>query len=110
MLAKEFKLKNSEEIKLVLRQGKRARGQFLSLFFNPSSNQRAAVVVSKKVSPSAVGRNRVRRILFAQLAKKFADWGNQALGDMVVMVMSIPGDEKLLITDLEKCFAKLSSV
>lgn len=120
MLAREFKLKNSEEIKVVLKQGQNVRSDFLTLFFalNTVGHCRGAVVIGRKVAPNAVRRNRVRRIIFHFLRNRFDVWGNREARDMVVMVMSIPPDDKLafpkdaspdrrLLIDLEKCFAKL---
>lgn len=107
MLKREFKLKNSEEIKQVLKLGRKIRGSYLTLFTLASSGAhcQAAVVISRKVAGGAVMRNRVRRIIFADLESRLKDWADRGVGAMVVMVMSIPKDEKLLLTDLAKCFA-----
>ena len=108
MLRREFKLKDSEEIKVVLKQGRKIRSDYLTLFSsaNTVGHCRAAVVVSRKVATGAVGRNRVRRVIFHQLRDRFATWGDQTASDMVVMVMNIPNDESLLKADLTKCFGK----
>ena len=108
MLKREFKIKNSEEIKNILKLGRKIRGNSLTLFVaaGAQTHCRAAVVVSRKVATGAVIRNRVRRILFSNLEKKFASWEDRAISDMVVMVMNIPEDEKLLKDDLEQCFAR----
>ena len=67
----------------------------------------AAVVVGGKVAGSAVARNRIRRLIFADLERRFGLWENRPVSDMVVMVMSKPEDESQLRADLERCFAKL---
>lgn len=107
MLKREFKLKNSEEIKTVLRLGRKVRGNFLTLFVAAGlgSHCRAAVVISRKVAGGAVMRNRVRRVIFSDLEARLAVWENRQVSDMVMMVMNIPEDEKLLKADLAKCFA-----
>lgn len=108
MLRREFKLKNSDEIKSVLKLGRKIRSDYLTLFSsaNTVGHCRGAVVVSRKVATGAVKRNRVRRVIFHQLRERFAAWGDQTPSDMVVMVMSIPADESRLKTDLEQCFAR----
>lgn len=108
MLKREFKLKNSDEIKTVLKLGRKVRGNFLTLFVAAGTNThcRAAVVISRKVAGGAVRRNRVRRIIFNDLETRLAAWENRPVSDMVVMVMNIPEDEKLLKDDLEQCFAR----
>ncbi|MEK7170766.1 MAG: ribonuclease P protein component [Patescibacteria group bacterium] len=107
MLKREFKLKNSDEIKTVLKLGRKIRGNFLTVFVATGVDEhcRAAVVISRKVAGGAVMRNRVRRIIFSDLEARLAVWENRPVSDMVVMIMNIPEDEKLLKTDLAKCFA-----
>ncbi|KKU43081.1 MAG: Ribonuclease P [Berkelbacteria bacterium GW2011_GWA2_46_7] len=109
MLKREFKLKNSEEIKGVMKTGRKFRGQFLTLFISssPSDHCRAAVVVGGKVAGSAVTRNRIRRIIFNDLENRLNAWSGRPVSAMVVMVMTIPADEKNLLADLAQCFARL---
>ena len=108
MLKREFKLKNSDEIKQVLKLGRKIRGNFLTIFIAPgaSSHCRAATVVSRKVAESAVARNRARRLVFADLEQRLQTWENRIVSDMVVMIMNIPSEESLLKADLEQCFAR----
>jgi ribonuclease P protein component len=108
MLKREFKIKNSEEIKNILKLGRKVRGNFLTLFVAAGTEDhcRAAIVVSRKVATGAVIRNRVRRVLFSDLEKRFASWENRTINDMVVMVMNIPEDVSQLNIDLEQCFAR----
>ena len=107
MLRREFKLKNSIEIKNVLKLGRKFRQESLTLFVvaSPLNCSRAAVVVSGKIVNTAVARNRVRRLIFTDLERRLNAWENRGASDMVVMVMNIPSDEKRLLTDLDQCFA-----
>jgi len=109
MLAKEFKLKSSEEIQSVLKLGRRARGNFVSCSYQQSAtgHLRAAVVVSKKVSQTAIRRNSVRRKIFNYLQGQLKE-DSKPLGDLVVMIFSIPEDENQLISDLSTCLKSLS--
>ena len=55
------------------RHGKTVRAQKMSLVFGPNSRgfTRVAVVVSKKVEKTAVGRNRIRRRVYEALRRNF---------------------------------------
>ncbi|MDP1625369.1 MAG: ribonuclease P protein component [bacterium] len=46
-------------------QGKSVFGTLISMRFLPSEHTKVSVVVSKKVAPTAVGRNRIRRRVYA---------------------------------------------
>ena len=109
MLKREFKLKNSTEIKEILKLGQKSRGEFLTLFTRAGlfNYCRAAVIVGGKVASSAVMRNRIRRLIFTDLETRLAVWENRPVNDMVVMVNIIPNDEKQLLIDLNRCFARL---
>ena len=57
-------------IQKVYAQGRQVRGQLISLKYRdgpPHKPYRVAVVVSKKVSKSAVTRNRIRRRIYEQV-------------------------------------------
>lgn len=112
MLGREFKLKNSDDIKATLKEGRRIRGRHLSVFFRPNSTNgfQAAVVISKKVAETAVRRNRVRRIIFAELSRQLTILVSRAVGSVVILVSAIPEDEKILIADLHQCLKTLSLV
>lgn len=55
------------------RHGKTVRSQKMSLVFGPNARgfTRVAVVVSKKVEKTAVGRNRIRRRVYEALRRNF---------------------------------------
>lgn len=72
MLAREHRLRSGDEIREVVKSGKRVSNSFATLHFLPSENSQFAVVTSKAVG-NAVMRNLVRRrtkaALFALLSE-----------------------------------------
>ena len=66
MLSKEYRFHSRGGVKYVYRNGKTVRRPDVSLVFcdNTRERTRFAVVVSKKVLKSAVGRNRIRRRIY----------------------------------------------
>lgn len=66
MLNKKYRFHSRGGVKYVYRHGKTLRRPDLSLVFcdNPRGFTRFAVVVSKKVNKTAVGRNRIRRRVY----------------------------------------------
>ena len=66
MLSKKFRFHSRGGVKYTYRNGKTVRTQKLALIFNnnPRNYTRFAVVVSKKVNKTAVGRNRLRRRVY----------------------------------------------
>ncbi|MBR3320158.1 ribonuclease P protein component [Candidatus Saccharibacteria bacterium] len=66
MLSKEYRFHSRGGVKYVYRHGKTIRRPELSLTFceNERGKTRFAVVVSKKVLKTAVGRNRIRRRIY----------------------------------------------
>ena len=66
MLNKKFRFHSRGGVKYTYQKGKTIRTPKISLVFasNPKGFQRFAVVVSKKVLKSAVGRNRIRRRVY----------------------------------------------
>lgn len=71
MLSKSHRFHGLGSLNFAYRQGVLVRGQYCSLRFVPNSRRqtyRLAVVVSRKVSKSAVVRNRIRRRLYAVAA------------------------------------------
>lgn len=76
MLAKNRRL-NRAEISLLKdpsRKGKILQGAFFGLVFQPN-DQRAkfGVIISNKISPLAVERNRIKRLLYRAVEDKMAD-------------------------------------
>ena len=66
MLAKVTKIGKKKDFDVIFKKGKSANGVFLILKFvkNNLKTNRFAFIVSKKVSPKAVVRNKIRRRLF----------------------------------------------
>lgn len=67
MLSHKYRFHGHGSLRYLYRNGRAARTRHLMLRYTPNKNRvhsRVAVVVSKKVMKSAVGRNRIRRRLF----------------------------------------------
>ena len=66
MLSKKYRFHSRGGVRYTYQNGKTIRGSKISLVFadNTRNKQRYAVVVSKKVLKSAVGRNRIRRRIY----------------------------------------------
>lgn len=70
MISRSHRFRGRNDINNVHRRGKNARGPLFAIKALPNPNRdayRVAIVVSKKVSKSAVERNRIRRRIFACL-------------------------------------------
>jgi ribonuclease P protein component len=93
----------------VYQHGKTVRGSLTSLKYAPNpkrSEYRLAVVVSKKVSKSAVVRNRIRRRLYEAFRRQ--EGAFTGVHDMIVTVFSeqvatMPAEdvEKLVVRHLQ---------
>ena len=66
MLSKRYRFHSRGGVRYTYQNGKTIRGSKISLVFadNSRNKQRYAVVVSKKILKSAVGRNRIRRRVY----------------------------------------------
>ncbi len=66
MLSRKYRFHSRGGVRYTYQNGKTIRGSKISLVFaeNARKKQRFAVVVSKKVLKSAVGRNRIRRRVY----------------------------------------------
>jgi ribonuclease P protein component len=64
-LSRDQKLRKSEEFREVYASGRRYNGQLMTAFVmgNAVGEHRLGVTASRKVSKSAVGRNRMKRLL-----------------------------------------------
>lgn len=73
MLSKKYRFHSRGGVKYVYQHGKSIRRPDLSLVFcdNNHKKTRFAVVVSKKVSKTAVGRNRIRRRFYEAIRLNF---------------------------------------
>lgn len=66
MLPKRSRLR-AAEVRQVIKTGRSARGAGISVKYEPASSPQVAVVISKKVAPGAVERNRLRRLVYRSL-------------------------------------------
>lgn len=73
MLNKKYRFHSRGGVKYTYKNGKTVRTPKLALVFNdnPRGFTRFAVVVSKKVNKSAVGRNRIRRRVYEAIRLNF---------------------------------------
>lgn len=73
MLNKKFRFHSRGGVRFVYQKGKTVRKPKMSLVFadNNKGFTRVAVVVSKKVIKSAVGRNRIRRRVYEVIRRNF---------------------------------------
>lgn len=76
MLASKYRFHSRGGVKYTYQKGKTIRTPKLSLIYAPNSRkkQRFAVVISKKVLKSAVGRNRIRRRLYEVIRLELANF------------------------------------
>ena len=75
MLNRKYRFHSRGGVRYVYQKGKTIRKPKMSLVFvdNTRGFTRVAVVVSKKVEKSAVGRNRIRRRIYEALRLNFED-------------------------------------
>lgn len=76
MLSQKYRFHSRGGVRYVFQKGKTIRTPVFSLVFmhNSRGYRRFAVVVSKKVLKTAVGRNRIRRRVYEALRLEFADF------------------------------------
>jgi ribonuclease P protein component len=89
MISKQHRYHGYNKLTAVYRRGQTARGPLMTLkhLDNPKrTDYRLAVVVSRKVSKSAVVRNRIRRRIFELYRRRSSYFVRQP--DMVVTVFS----------------------
>ncbi|MBQ3352800.1 ribonuclease P protein component [Candidatus Saccharibacteria bacterium] len=73
MLNKKYRFHSRGGVRYVYQKGKTVRSPKMSLVFTDNNKgfTRVAVVVSKKVEKSAVGRNRIRRKIYEVIRLNF---------------------------------------
>lgn len=73
MLNKKYRFHSRGGVRYVYQKGKTIRTPKMSLVYTPNTKgyTRLAVVVSKKVNKTAIGRNRIRRRIYEVLRKNF---------------------------------------
>jgi ribonuclease P protein component len=73
MLSQKYRFHSRGGVRHTYKDGKSIRSPKISIIYTPNTHkkQRFAVVVSKKVLKSAVGRNRIRRRVYEALRLEF---------------------------------------
>ena len=106
MLNKKYRFHSRGGVKYVYQKGKTVRKPGMSLVFceNTRGFTRVAVVVSKKVEKTAVGRNRMRRRIYEALRVNF-DLVPKKM-DYIFVIYS-PEVLKMKFTELEKLLGEL---
>ena len=107
MLTKTYRFHSRGGVKHAYRAGKTIRHPDLSLVFcdNPKGFTRFAVVVSKKVLRSAVGRNRIRRRVYEAIRLNLSEFKQPR--DYVFVIYS-QRIKSLPFSELEKEIRELS--
>lgn len=108
MLSKKYRFHSRGGVRYVYQHGKTVRSPKMSLVFVSNSRgfTRVAVVVSKKVIKSAVGRNRIRRRVYEAIRVNFDDIPEKM--DYVFVVYS-KDVLKMSFNELEKMLGELIS-
>jgi ribonuclease P protein component len=109
MLSNSYRFHGHGSLRYVYKNGQAVRSHFVTVKYvnNPHRKQsRFAVVVSKKVLKSAVGRNRVRRRIYEVVRRELPEFSG--VSDVVVIVFSaelatMPAEE--LSSTLRQLFA-----
>lgn len=88
MLSRRYRFHSRGGVRYTYKKGKTIRSPQLSLVHavNSRGRQRFAVVVSKKVLKTAVGRNRIRRRLYEAIRLELPNY--QAKQDCIFVVFS----------------------
>jgi len=77
MIARSYRFHGYNALNFVYKQGRTARSSSVLLRYAPNPRRqecRVAVVVSKKVHKSAVGRNRIRRRIYGVIEDRVGEW------------------------------------
>lgn len=88
MIRREHRFHGHNSLNYLFRRGRTERVEFLSLRHSPSKRQdyRLAIIVSKKVSKSAVVRNRIRRRIYEVIRVLHKEQGTAWPHDMSITV------------------------
>lgn len=88
MISRRNRFHGRNSLNHVYRTGKSVRGEYIGLRYTPSRrpDYRLAVVVSKKVSKSAVVRNRLRRRIYETVRLYKAESGAAWPRDMIISI------------------------
>lgn len=86
MISRKYRFRGHKSLDYIYKKGRTAKAGPMSIKFAPSRGEdyRLAVVVSKKVSKSAVKRNRIRRRIFEQFRLIRAEHGQPIRYDIII--------------------------
>jgi len=92
MLPGAWRLKKAADFKQVLQKGRKSKvGDLLFVFLPQDGGQiRVGLVVSKKISPSAVVRNRLRRLMTEIIRLDLKGKDTHPKGDLVIVFLQLP--------------------
>ena len=98
MLNSKYRFHSRGGVRYTYQKGKTIRTPILSLVYNHNDHgfQRFAVVVSKKVEKSAVGRNRIRRRIYEAIRLELPEYKTKNDNIFVVYsksLMTLPFEE-----------------
>lgn len=88
MISRKYRFHGHNSLNFLFRNGKTVRADFLSMRYVEAKGDdyRLAVVVSKKVSKSAVVRNRIRRRIYEIVRLMHKESGQPIKFDMMITV------------------------
>lgn len=106
MLNKKYRFHSRGGVRYVYQKGKTVRSPKMSLVYTDNNRgfTRFAVVISKKVIKSAVGRNRVRRRVYEAIRKNFNEIPKKKDYIFVVYQKNV---KEMPFTELENLLADL---
>lgn len=106
MLSQKYRFHSRGGVNFVHQKGQMIRTPMMAVTFirNERGYRRFAVVVSKKVMKSAVGRNRIRRRVYEAIRLEFPD--NQPPTDYIFTVYN-PGVMKMPFRELRRLIQEL---
>ncbi|MBO7718291.1 ribonuclease P protein component [Candidatus Saccharibacteria bacterium] len=106
MLSKKYRFHSRGGVRYVYQKGKTIRSPKMSLIFaeNTRGLMRVAVVVSKKVEKSAVGRNRIRRRVYEAIRLNFEQLPKKKDYIFVIFTKDVL---KMKFSELEKNLGEL---
>ena len=106
MLSKKYRFHSRGGVRFTYQKGKTIRTPKISLVFNENTRgrQRFAVVISKKVIKSAVGRNRVRRRVYEAIRMILPDFKDKKDKDVTsrTIINIIYNDNSIKVGDKNK--------
>jgi ribonuclease P protein component len=108
MLPKENRLTEKSDFQLLFKKGRLLRGQFVNFFYSPSPTAaRVGFIVSNKISKLSVERNRLKRILRAEVYRFLQnkpEW--RGMGVFVVLKQALNGTPSDISKDCQALIAK----